>query len=153
MHFDKPSWPGLWHAAPFTVHGRRFMHVEGWLQYKKHSCNPEFGEAIRLTASPSQAHEMGGRHELWADLDVGKRTLTEDEVRHWDASKLAYLKQGVLARYRQNPELAATLDSTGDAPLVYDDEDEFWGAGTDGRGANHLGKVTEVVRHALRDKQ
>ncbi len=148
--FDRSSWLGTWFPSPFAVHNKTYHHVEGWMQARKHSCNPEFAEAIRLTASASQVCDMGGAKELWADLDLGKRALSAEELAHWHASRVKYLREGCLAKFRQNRDLAHKLLETADAPLVFDDPNPFYGRGADDRGENFLGRVLVSVRTTLR---
>jgi ribA/ribD-fused uncharacterized protein len=144
------GWLANWHRAPFDARGRSYHHVEGWMQASKHAGNPEFARAIRAAASASQARDMGAARQLWADLDVGKRPLTPAELDRWQASKLGILHEGVLAKFAQNPPLGRKLAATGDAPLVYDCDNAFYGCGRDGLGHNHLGRALMRVRAEVR---
>lgn len=59
----------------------------------------------------------------------------------------------VLAKFLQNPNLAAELLSSGDEELVEDSPvDAWWGCGKDGTGLNMLGKVLGEVRPILKEK-
>lgn len=152
MRFGNDTEFGMWHRSPFEVRGRTYYHIEGWMQSIKHSPNPEFSQAIRATASASQARDMGAERTLWADLDSGKRPLTPREVHRWNDIKLEVLHEGLLAKFVQNPNLKRKLLDTGNEDLVYADptSSAFYGQGDDGKGANHLGRMLMRVRHELR---
>lgn len=149
LKFDRRHWLANAHESPFVVDGKRYYHVEGWMQAKKHEGNPEFSEEIRRTPSASQARVMGAERVLWADLDLGKRGLRPEEIDRWDRIKLATLRQGLWAKFEQNRDLAKRLADTGVATLVYDDPDPFYGCGPQGDGENHLGRLLMEVRLRL----
>jgi ribA/ribD-fused uncharacterized protein len=62
------------------------------------------------------------------------------------------MREAVLAKFSQHPELRAELLATGDAKLVeHTDSDAYWGDGGDGSGRNMLGTILMEVRARLRD--
>lgn len=143
--FTSQEWLGPGYAAPMTIDGKTYHHVEGWMQADKHGTNAEFAREIRRTPSASQAREMGAARVLWADMDLGKRALTAREVRQWDARKREVLRRGLHAKFRQHPGLCRKLLDTGQARLVYDDPHPVWGW-AEGRGQNAMGEALEAVR-------
>lgn len=61
------------------------------------------------------------------------------------------MQEVLLHKFRQHPDLRTMLLATGDARLIYaDEEDAHWGEGALGRGLNHLGRILEGVREELR---
>lgn len=80
------------YAWPMYVDGKLYHHVTGFLEAMKHRENPSFAEEIRKERSPSIAREMGNESKLlWADVDLGKRHLTEEEQRQYDKTALRTL--------------------------------------------------------------
>ena len=63
------------------IDGDVYHHATGFMECMRHRRNPEFAEAIRREPSASIAREMGDPGTLkWADLDLGKRALTPEEL-------------------------------------------------------------------------
>jgi predicted NAD-dependent protein-ADP-ribosyltransferase YbiA (DUF1768 family) len=142
----KTSVLGLWHPSPFRAQdGRSFHHVEGWLQARKHERNPDFAREIARSRSASQARAMGDERLLWADLDLGKRALTDDDVADWHARRSGVLRAGLLAQIRQNHAVRHELLSTGDAHLEYEDDSAFYAA-----PGNEVGLQLMQIRDELR---
>jgi N-glycosidase YbiA len=81
---------------------------------------------------------------------AGHHLSLYDIRRDWDRTKLARMRRVVEAKFRQNPELRERLLSTGDAQLVEEGPDSFWGAGRRGDGHNWLGMILGEVREKLR---
>lgn len=80
------------YAWPMYVDGKLYHHVTGFLEAMRHRENPLFAEEIRKERSPSIAREMGDdSRQMWADVDLGKRKLTDDEKRRYDATALRTL--------------------------------------------------------------
>jgi ribA/ribD-fused uncharacterized protein len=71
--------------------------------------------------------------------------------RDWETVKVDVMREAVLAKFTQHPDLRRTLLATGDAALVeHTRRDAFWGDGGDGRGRNKLGRILMEVRARLR---
>jgi len=76
----------------------------------------------------------------------------------WEAIKKRVMFEVNLAKFTQNPDLAAQLNATGDHPLVERNRwhDNYWGdcqcgrSKCAGQGRNHLGRLLEMVRYILR---
>jgi ribA/ribD-fused uncharacterized protein len=62
------------------------------------------------------------------------------------------MQEVLLHKFRQHADLRGMLLATGDAPLIYaDEQDTYWGEGPPGQnGMNHLGRILERVREELR---
>jgi ribA/ribD-fused uncharacterized protein len=102
-------------------------------------------ERARITGllTPGQAKRSGQRLPLRPD---------------WEQVKKPLMLRIVLAKFRQNPDLAVLLCSTADARLVEGNiwHDQFWGDCQCGcprcaePGLNYLGQILEAVRLVLR---
>lgn len=75
----------------------------------------------------------------------------------WERVKKRAMLDVVMAKFTQNPDLAAQLAATGDRLLIEGNTwgDEFWGmTNRDGRGwagCNYLGEILMAVRLILRE--
>ena len=82
------------------VDGLRYYHVTGFLESMKHRENWEFSRAIRDEKSASLAREMGDdARVLWADMDAGKRPLTDSETLRFEREKPALTERALLAKF------------------------------------------------------
>ena len=78
-----------------------------------------------------------------------KRRLRRD----WESAKVNVMREVVMAKFTQHPELRELLLSTGDAKLIeHTANDDYWGDGGDGRGKNMLGRILMDVREQLRNE-
>jgi ribA/ribD-fused uncharacterized protein len=70
----------------------------------------------------------------------------------WDDVKLRVMTRLIDIKF-DIPEMAAMLESTGDAVLIEGNTwgDTFWGQSPIGNGKNHLGKIIMNKRDRLRD--
>ncbi|KAJ7460556.1 hypothetical protein FB451DRAFT_1181589 [Mycena latifolia] len=117
------------------------MHLHEAMKYLPN--NPALAERIR--ACP----DISGVHPLSEELT----RMSPDAVRSdWGTAYLPLMEEVILHKFRQHPDLRARLLETGDAPLIYaDEQDTYWGEGTPGQGGlNHLGRILERVREELR---
>lgn len=85
---------------PMRVDGRWYHHVTGFLEAMKHRENHSFAEAIRKERSASIAREMGDDERvLWADIEFGKRKLTERETRWFEQNKYDLRAKALVAKF------------------------------------------------------
>jgi ribA/ribD-fused uncharacterized protein len=64
------------------------------------------------------------------------------------------MRDAVLAKFTQHPELQEILLATGDRKIFeHTATDDFWGDGGDGSGRNQLGQILMRVRAELRGDQ
>jgi ribA/ribD-fused uncharacterized protein len=77
--------------------------------------------------------------------------LSHFDVREdWHEIKVNLMKRLLVAKFTQHPELLQRLKDTGDAILIEDSSDSFWGiGGKRGKGENMLGKLLMQVRCKL----
>ena len=124
-------------AAPITLKGKTWRTTEHYFQAQKFAGTPR-EEEIRQAKSPSIAARMGRsrKHRLRPD---------------WERVKDAVMREAVLAKFTQHPDLRAVLLGTGDAVIVeHTSNDSYWGDGGDGSGRNQLGQILMQVREELR---
>jgi len=118
------------------VDGLTYRSVEHAYQASK-TFNPDERETIYVLRTAGQAKKAGYRV-----------TLRED----WEAVKLPIMRQLVLTKFINNPDLAQQLRDTGDSELIEGNwwGDNFWGVDIhSGHGENHLGKILMEVRKCL----
>jgi GTP cyclohydrolase II len=125
----------LWPCG-LRFEGRDFTSAEHAYQYGKPR-DPRVREWIFLAPEPRHA-AIAGHHLSVYDVSDG-----------WDDSKRGRMALVVLEKFRQNPALADQLLATGDADLVEDSPDSYWGAGSDGKGKNWLGRTLVATRTIL----
>jgi hypothetical protein len=97
--------------------------------------DPAVRREILAAKSPSAAKKMGRKVDQRPD---------------WDKLKWGIMFDIVWTKFHKNPRLAEKLKETGDAQLI---EGNWWGdtyfGVSNGQGANHLGKILELVRETL----
>jgi len=127
------------YPAPFRLDGVLYPTVEHAYQASKFD-DTAHAQAILDAETPRAAKKLGQTRDvpLRPDWDARKQTL----MLHWVAAKFC-LADGAL-------ELTQRLLATGQRVLVEDSPtDSYWGMGTDGTGANHLGRILMAVREVL----
>jgi len=71
---------------------------------------------------------------------------------YWDAIKEQIMKEGLLAKFTQHPNLEKLLiDTLGKKLIEKSKTDSYWGCGRDGRGRNRLGFLLMQVRQEIKD--
>lgn len=91
------------YAWPMFVDGKWYHHVTGFLESAKHRENRQFAEAIRKERSPSIAREMGNDAKvLWADLELGKRKLTDREVAWFERNKYLLRAKALAVKFESS---------------------------------------------------
>jgi ribA/ribD-fused uncharacterized protein len=125
------------YPAPFTLEGVEWPTVEHWFQAAKFPGDHEFQERIRGALTPVVAKRLG-------------RTRRPTFRADWEEVKEAVMRQGLHAKFAQNPALANALAATGNRPLIERSSwDSYWGSGPQGRGKNRMGFLLMEVRDAL----
>jgi len=120
-------------ATAIWIAGRKYPTVEHWYQAMKTVGDGH--EWIRSASTPEEAKDRG--HSIQAR-------------QYWRDEKVFIMYRGVLAKFRQHPDLARLLLSTGDAPIHENCDDPFWGF-NGASGEDWLGRVLTHVRVQLRD--
>ena len=138
---DGTIYPELGVAANGSIDAGKqtWPTVEHYYQAMKFPVDPDWQEEIRNASSATKAKQMG------ADAAHPSRG-------DWGQIKDAVMKTALLAKFQQDPSLLATLQSTGDRPLVdVSVGDPYWSAGPKGKGRNRLGVLLAEVRTELKD--
>jgi len=121
---------------PIRLKGAVWPTSEHYFQAQKFE-DDKHVEAIRKANSPMIAARMGRDR---------KKKLRRD----WESVKVSIMREAVLAKFEQHPELRELLLSTGDAEIVeHTENDAYWGDGGDGSGRNVLGQILMEVRQKL----
>jgi len=131
--------------SPFTVGDKAYGSLAHYFHSQKFAgTDDSFADDIRTQKNPA--------------LTRSKASSTKDHtpIADWDTAKLAIMKAGLRAKFVANPALREKLHSTGTAPIEATIEEEmrvkdFWSIGTDGTGANNMGRLLMEVRAELDD--
>lgn len=128
--------------APYSIEieGTIWPTSEHYFQAQKF-LDGEVRERVRTAKSPMVA----------AGIGRGKRDRRRAD---WDRMRDEVMLRAVRAKFSQHPELRELLLSTGDEEIVeHTPNDDYWGDGGDGSGANMLGKIVMMVRSELRESR
>ena len=126
----------------FSRHGVE-MDGQWWPTVEHYFQAQKFGDAIyrdriRRTSPPKQAAALGRDRSVPIRLD-------------WEQVKVATMAEAVRKKFQTHVEPRALLLSTGERDIVEAAPgDYFWGAGQDGSGQNHLGRILMQARADLR---
>ena len=140
-----------WYTSRFTYEGTAYTSME---QYMMHRKALFFGDAataaeILETDDPAEVKELG-------------RKVSGFDDHRWNGVRQIVVYEGLLAKFRQNPDLGAKLLSTGTATLAECAvHDRIWGIGRSyydparfdpdsWNGRNLLGYALMAVRSKLR---
>ncbi len=140
-----------WYFSPFVIEGRRFTSLEQWMMWKKATVFGDAETALTILATDD-----------FPTIKALGRRVTPYNNHVWNGLRQVVVYEGLLAKFRQNPDLRSKLLATGDAPLAECSEDDLiWGNGmrmtdprrhdrTCWRGQNLMGYTLMAVREALK---
>lgn len=121
---------------PISIGKQRWPTTEHYFQAQKF-VDTKAREEIRKAKTPDIAVRLGRDR---------KKKLRPD----WDSARIGVMRVALKAKFEQHPELAELLLSTGEAKLVeHTENDDYWGDGGDGSGANWLGRLLMELRTDL----
>ena len=112
--------------------------VEHYFQAMKFPDVPAFQEEFLNVGTGIQARKIGNEPSYPIRGD-------------WAQIKDRVMKGAVMAKFRQNLELLAVLQGTGDRIIEYVSADPYWGIGKNRKGQNKLGLLLMEVRKELKD--
>ena len=141
IRFYRPTdpWGEFSNFSPHQVSldGRPWPTSEHRFQAQKFAGTP-YEEEIRLAPTPMDAARLG-------------RDRTRGLRKDWYAVRDAVMREVLVAKFTQHPDLLELLLSTGDALLVeHTRNDRYWADGGDGSGSNRLGLLLMELREQLR---
>lgn len=120
------------YPVPLTVEGRTYSSLHHAF-YALSTLDEEGRDAIA-------AEKLGYRVPYVAE-DYPERD-------GWDGIRVAVMTELLRGKFRRYPELADMLVATGDARLVYQSRDEFWGERAEA-SPHWMGRLLEMVRSEL----
>ena len=145
VHFSHASDPDTgflcnFYRSVFVLDNTRWPSSEHFYQAQKIS-DAAYATTVAEAPSPKAAKNLA--HAQGAPVRAD-----------WDEVKLRVMMRAVVAKFCLAPdgrvELIERLLKTGDLLLVEASTiDSYWGAGADGNGTNHLGRVLMAVRGVL----
>jgi len=109
-------------------------------QAAKFENNKEISTAIKNAQSPSEAKRISTEYKNL-------------ERKNWEKIKLQTMSEIIHEKAKQHAEVQRKLLETGDAQILENSEDYFWGRGKDDSGQNHLGKIWMQIREELRNNR
>ncbi|MCX8074273.1 MAG: NADAR family protein [Clostridia bacterium] len=144
IHFYKEFGP-LGYLATYSSHGFYkedifFKTNEHFYQYSK-VIECEIKQEILDAETPKEASNIGRDRN---------NKIRED----WDKVKQEIMLEGVLLKFRANPNILEKLLDTGEEEIVEDTvKEEYWGCGPNKTGQNNYGKILVKARTILREEQ
>ena len=143
-----------WFHCRFTVDGVEYHTAEQYMMAEKARLmgDPDTRRKILAATEPKEYKALG-------------REVQHFDPKLWDMAKYAVVLKGNLAKFSQNPEFLAFLDSTGDSVLVEASPyDSIWGVKlrlgnpalqdpNQWQGQNLLGFALMETRDILRSRQ
>ena len=140
-----------WSLTEFTVAGITFSSMEQYMMYKK---------AV-LFKDQTTAEKILQTDDV-AEIKALGRTVQNFDDKIWTKEREGIVYNGVLEKFRQNPELAEKLEKTGEEIIAECAvKDRIWGIGLSmkdddrlsidkWRGQNLLGRILMRVREDIR---
>jgi ribA/ribD-fused uncharacterized protein len=121
------------YSSPIKLKGHVWKTTEHYFQAQKF-VGTKWESEVRKTKSAWDAAQMGRRRDL---------PLRRD----WESVKDDVMREAVLAKFTQHPDLRAKLLATGSEQLVeHTFKDTYWADGGNGSGKNMLGRILMEVR-------
>jgi ribA/ribD-fused uncharacterized protein len=148
--FTEASPFSQWYRCAFTEGAHAFTCAEQYMMYGKALLFEDAAVAAEILAA-----DHPRKHKA-----LGRKVANFDDAR-WKANRIAIVRAGNRAKFRQNPELLAALLATRGTTLVEASPyDRIWGIGlaaTDARaqdpkqwkGQNLLGAILTELRDEL----
>lgn len=143
-----------WHACSFIVAGTQYNCAEQWMMAEKAKMFKDDESLKKIMASNSPREQKA----------LGKKVANFDKDA-WMKECCDRVKIGLMAKFKQNPELMEKLLNTGDMVIVEASPlDVVWGIGLSEddpdaiipekwKGLNLLGICLMDVRKALKEEQ
>ncbi len=121
--------------------------------------NIDYAELIRTASTPNKAkilanRYLSNRYKWQQELSAVIKSYKERGVKpreDWETAKVQVMRTVLQLKFLQDAHCRRVLLDSGDSELVEaSPRDSFWGGGSDGRGANILGKLLMELRQQLK---
>lgn len=140
--FFLDGWYVFDNFAPCQVEWRGVLYPTSEHAYQAahfFDTNPALAEQARVCRSPRLASDFANQHKA-------------EEDPNWDDKKVAIMGEIVRCKLAQHDLVRETLIASGDRYIVeMNDDDSFWGWGSDHAGRNELGKIWMRLREELQN--
>ncbi len=121
----------------FYQNGIYYPTVEHYYQSEKFD-NPNIRDSIITAKTPKEASMIG-------------RDRTHKRKEHFRDQKLQVMYEGVLEKFRQNPDIRSKLIETRNQIIrEMTVKESYWGVGPDLDGENHIGQILMNVREQVK---
>ncbi|OMF22040.1 NADAR family protein [Paenibacillus sp. FSL H8-0259] len=121
---------------PIVLKGKAWATTEHYFQAQKFA-GTEHEEEVRLAGTPMETARLGRDRSKPLRFD-------------WEECKVEVMREALMAKVEQHPDIKSILLSTGDCTLVeHTANDAYWGDGGNGQGGNMLGKLLMEIRNGL----
>ena len=135
--------------APVNLDGKEYPSIAHYINSVKYLDPTKAGvadDAGNLKAEAIRTEKNVGKVRV---MGLGKEYTRPD----WESVRLDLFKKALSAKFSSHTALKDKLLGTSDALLEDASQDDFWGIGKDGKGANHGGKMLMQVRVDLGGKK
>ena len=105
--------------SKFVFEGKEYFSSETAYQVKNAECNGHHDTAMKI--------RMHAKKDAYKAKRMAKNITEKPE---WSGKKVKVMKEILVAKFSQNPDLKKKLLSTGDAKLCEGTGDKCWGCGT-----------------------
>lgn len=138
--FFLDGWYVFSNFAPFQVEWRGKLYPTSEHAYQAaHFIDtvPELAVRIQSCRSPRLASDLANAH-------------SDKEDPKWKDKRLSFMNEIVRCKLEQHDFIRDTLIASGNKYIVeMNDNDSFWGWGSDHKGENHLGKIWMNLRNEI----
>lgn len=144
--------------APFEIEGVVYPSVEHYYQSAKWE-DANMKKFITSARSAALAKEFSYLKPGRWTSDENKKLINKAKEytkknnlsfnKNFDKIKYDVMVNGVREKFKQNENLMTLLLSTGDAVLMENSPDSYWGIGKDGTGRNNLGNILMNLRDSM----
>lgn len=146
------------YPAPFELEQARWRTVEHYYQGMRTS-DEQRRIQIRQAISASEAIKLANDASTPIRLDFDTILSTQEATKVASlinvpnvTMKDMIMLQGIIAKFKANPELISKIQATAPSPIIYKSNDTYWGSGTipignmQFNGKNMLGRLLQYVR-------
>jgi ribA/ribD-fused uncharacterized protein len=98
---------------------------------------------------PKIQEEIKSARSAYAAWEVSQK-YKDQQLPDWDTKKTEVMEEICRAKLEQHPIIKQALIESGDAVIVKDYPDPFWGIGMDGKGQNIMGQIWMKLRSKLK---